>query len=101
MLFALKEMPRAKSRSPEPGVEKSSRTLGFPGAPPESNYLRAPTTFVCFPLPDPPSGLRTGRTAEGPIGRPRKGALFCPVKVTSINFEDPEARSSHKVISTI
>ena len=45
----------------------------------------------CLPSQIRRFGLRTGDTAEGPIRAPKEGERhFALLKVTTINFEDPE-----------
>ena len=58
---------------------------------------RVPTTSMSRPSQIRRFGLRTGDTVEGPIRAPKDGErYFALLKVTTINFEDPE-QIKHKV----
>ncbi len=64
---------------------------------PQSNYLPGPDDIYVSPNQIRKFGLRTGDTVEGQIRAPKDGErYFALVKVTSINFEDPD-RVRHKV----
>ncbi|MBU6318194.1 MAG: transcription termination factor Rho [Alphaproteobacteria bacterium] len=64
---------------------------------PQSNYLPGPDDIYVSPQQIRKLGLRTGDTVEGQIRGPRDGErYFALVKVSQINFEDPE-RARHKV----
>ena len=64
---------------------------------PESNYLAGPDDIYVSPSQIRRFGLRTGDTAEGTIRSPKDGErYFALLKVSSINFEDPDA-TKHKV----
>ena len=64
---------------------------------PESNYLAGPDDIYVSPSQIRRFGLRTGDTVEGPIRSPKDGErYFALLKVSTINFEDPEA-GKHKV----
>ena len=64
---------------------------------PESNYLPGPDDIYVSPSQIRRFGLRTGDTVEGPIRAPKEGErYFALLKVTTINFEDPE-QIKHKV----
>ncbi|GIK50715.1 MAG: transcription termination factor Rho [Hyphomonadaceae bacterium] len=64
---------------------------------PQSNYLPGPDDIYVSPQQIRKFGLRTGDTVEGQIKAPKDGErYFALVKVTSINFEDPD-RVRHKV----
>ena len=64
---------------------------------PQSNYLPGPDDIYVAPQMLRKLGLRTGDTVEGLIRGPRDGErYFALVKVTQINFEEPE-RARHKV----
>jgi len=64
---------------------------------PESNYLAGPDDIYVSPSQIRRFGLRTGDTVEGPIRSPKDGErYFAMLKVSSINFEDPDA-GKHKV----
>ncbi len=63
----------------------------------ESNYLAGPDDIYVSPSQIRRFGLRTGDTVEGPIRSPKDGErYFALLKVSTINFEDPEA-GKHKV----
>ncbi|MBI1360651.1 MAG: transcription termination factor Rho [Alphaproteobacteria bacterium] len=64
---------------------------------PQSNYLPGPDDIYISPQQIRKLGLRTGDTVEGQIRGPRDGErYFALVRVSSINFEDPE-KARHKV----
>jgi len=64
---------------------------------PEANYLPGPDDIYISPSQIRRFGLRTGDTVEGPIRSPKDGErYFALLKVTAINFEDPE-KIRHKV----
>ncbi len=64
---------------------------------PEANYLPGPDDIYISPSQIRRFGLRTGDTVEGPIRSPKDGErYFALLKVTAINFEDPE-KVRHKV----
>src|SRR6201986_1236438 len=64
---------------------------------PESNYLAGPDDIYISPSQIRRFGLRTGDTVEGAIRRPKDGErYFALLKVSTINFEDPE-KIKHKV----
>ena len=64
---------------------------------PEANYLPGPDDIYVSPSQIRRFSLRTGDTVEGEIRSPKDGErYFALLKVTSINFEDPE-RARHKV----
>jgi transcription termination factor Rho len=64
---------------------------------PQSNYLAGPDDIYVAPQQIRKLGLRTGDTVEGTIRGPRDGErYFALVRVSQINFEDPE-RARHKV----
>jgi transcription termination factor Rho len=64
---------------------------------PESNYLAGPDDIYVSPSQIRRFGLRTGDTVDGPIRSPKDGErYFALLKVSSINFEDPE-KIKHKV----
>jgi transcription termination factor Rho len=63
----------------------------------DSNYLPGPDDIYVSPSQIRRFGLRTGDTVEGPIRGPAQGErYFALLKVTTINFEDPE-KIKHKV----
>src|SRR5688572_2576171 len=63
----------------------------------DSNYLPGPDDIYVSPSQIRRFGLRTGDTVEGPIRGPKEGErYFALLKVTTINFEDPE-KIKHKV----
>ena len=64
---------------------------------PEANYLAGPDDIYVSPSQIRRFGLRTGDTVEGQIRAPKDGErYFALLKVSKINFEDPEA-TRHKV----
>ncbi|MEQ1785115.1 MAG: transcription termination factor Rho, partial [Hyphomonadaceae bacterium] len=64
---------------------------------PQSNYLAGPDDIYVQPQMIRKMGLRTGDTVEGTIRGPRDGErYFALVRVSTVNFEDPE-RARHKV----
>ena len=98
MLFAiLKELAERNVEITGQGVvETLPDGFGFLRSP-ESNYLPGPDDIYVSPSQIRRFGLRTGDTAEGPIRAPKEGErYFALLKVTSINFEDPE-QIKHKV----
>jgi transcription termination factor Rho len=98
MLFAiLKELADREVEITGTGVvEILQDGFGFLRSP-ESNYLPGPDDIYVSPSQIRRFGLRTGDTAEGPIRAPKEGErYFALLKVTTINFEDPE-QIKHKV----
>ena len=98
MLFAiLKELAERDVEIMGQGVvEILQDGFGFLRSP-ESNYLPGPDDIYVSPNQIRRFGLRTGDTAEGPIRAPKDGErYFALLKVTTINFEDPE-QIKHKV----
>jgi transcription termination factor Rho len=98
MLFAiLKELADREVEITGSGVvEILQDGFGFLRSP-ESNYLPGPDDIYVSPNQIRRFGLRTGDTAEGPIRGPKEGErYFALLKVTLINFEDPE-QIKHKV----
>jgi transcription termination factor Rho len=70
--------------------------FGFLRAP-ESNYLPGPDDIYVSPSQIRRFGLRTGDSIVGEIRAPRDNErYFALLKVSSINFEDPE-KAKHKV----
>ncbi len=64
---------------------------------PEANYLPGPDDIYVSPSQIRRFALRTGDTVEGDIRSPKDGErYFALLKVTRINFEEPEA-VKHKV----
>ncbi|MEQ8246855.1 MAG: transcription termination factor Rho [Alphaproteobacteria bacterium] len=64
---------------------------------PEANYLAGPDDIYVSPSQIRRFALRTGDTVEGQIRAPKDGErYFALLKVSTINFEDPE-KSRHKV----
>ena len=64
---------------------------------PEANYLSGPDDIYISPNQIRKFNLRTGDTLEGVIRAPKEGErYFGLVKVSQINFEDPE-KARHKV----
>lgn len=59
---------------------------------PEANYLAGPDDIYVSPNQVRKHGLRTGDTVEGEIRGPKDGErYFALTKLTSVNFDDPEA----------
>ncbi|MBA4172001.1 MAG: transcription termination factor Rho, partial [Hyphomicrobium sp.] len=64
---------------------------------PEANYLPGPDDIYVSPSQIRRFALRTGDTVEGHIRSPKEGErYFALLKVSKINFEDPE-QTKHKV----
>ncbi len=64
---------------------------------PEANYLPGPDDIYVSPSQIRRFALRTGDTVEGQIRSPKDGErYFALLKVSKINFEDPE-NTKHKV----
>src|SRR5512135_2374123 len=98
MLFAiLKELAERNVEIMGQGVVETLQDgFGFLRSP-ESNYLAGPDDIYVSPSQIRRFGLRTGDTVEGPIRGPKDGErYFALLKVSSINFEDPE-KIKHKV----
>jgi transcription termination factor Rho len=98
MLFAiLKELAERNVEITGDGVlETLQDGFGFLRSP-ESNYLAGPDDIYVSPSQIRRFGLRTGDTVEGPIRSPKDGErYFALLKVSTINFEDPE-KIKHKV----
>jgi transcription termination factor Rho len=98
MMFAiLKELAERNVEITGDGVlEILQDGFGFLRSP-ESNYLAGPDDIYVSPSQIRRFGLRTGDTIEGPIRSPKDGErYFALLKVSTINFEDPEA-GKHKV----
>jgi transcription termination factor Rho len=98
MLFAiLKELAERNVEITGAGVVEALQDgFGFLRSP-ESNYLPGPDDIYVSPSQIRRFGLRTGDTVEGPIRGPKDGErYFALLKVSTINFEDPE-NIKHKV----
>ncbi len=98
MMFAiLKELADRNVEISGAGVlETLQDGFGFLRSP-EANYLAGPDDIYVSPSQIRKFGLRTGDTVEGPIRSPKDGErYFALLKVSSINFEDPEM-VKHKV----
>jgi transcription termination factor Rho len=98
MLFAiLKELAEREVEITGTGVVETLQDgFGFLRSP-ESNYLPGPDDIYVSPSQIRRFGLRTGDTVEGPIRGPKEGErYFALLKVSTINFEDPE-QIKHKV----
>jgi len=98
MLFAiLKELAERNVEITGTGVMETLQDgFGFLRSP-ESNYLAGPDDIYVSPSQIRRFGLRTGDTVEGPIRSPKDGErYFALLKVSAINFEDPE-NIKHKV----
>ncbi len=98
MLFAI--LKQMADRGVEIGgggvIEILSDGFGFLRSP-QSNYLPGPDDIYVSPQQIRKFGLRTGDTVDGQIRAPKDGErYFALVKVSEINFEDPE-RVRHKV----
>ena len=64
---------------------------------PDANYLPGPDDIYVSPSQIRRFGLRTGDTVEGEIRQPKDSErYFALLKVTTINFEEPE-KGRHKV----
>lgn len=64
---------------------------------PEANYLPGPDDIYVSPSQIRRFGVRTGDTVEGQIRGPKEGEkYFALLKVSHINYEDPEA-GRHKI----
>ncbi|MEL6583507.1 MAG: transcription termination factor Rho [Pseudomonadota bacterium] len=99
MMFAiLKEMAeRGCEISGDGVIEVVQDGFGFLRNP-EANYLPGPDDIYVSPSQIRKFSLRTGDTVHGVIRAPKEGErYFGLVKVTQINFEDPE-KSRHKVL---
>ncbi|HEY8351272.1 MAG TPA: transcription termination factor Rho [Sphingomonadales bacterium] len=98
MMFAiLKKLADSDTEISGSGViEVLQDGFGFLRAP-EANYLAGPDDIYVSPSQIRRFGLRTGDTVEGVIRSPKEGErYFALLKVTSINFQEPEA-VRHKV----
>jgi transcription termination factor Rho len=98
MLFAiLKELADRNVEITGGGVlETLQDGFGFLRSP-ESNYLAGPDDIYVSPSQIRRFALRTGDTVDGPIRSPKDGErYFALLKVSTINFEDPE-KIKHKV----
>ncbi|MEC9347572.1 MAG: transcription termination factor Rho [Pseudomonadota bacterium] len=98
MLFAiLKQMAEEGEEIIGVGVlEILSDGFGFLRSP-EANYLPGSDDIYVSPNQIRRFSLRTGDTVEGQVRSPKDGErYFALVKVSTINFEDPEA-ARHKV----
>jgi len=98
MLFAiLKELADRDVEIMGGGVlETLQDGFGFLRSP-ESNYLAGPDDIYVSPSQIRRFGLRTCDTVDGPIRSPKDGErYFALLKVSTINFEDPE-KIKHKV----
>ena len=98
MMFAiLKDMAEEGVEISGDGVlEVLQDGFGFLRSP-EANYLAGPDDIYVSPNQIRKFSLRTGDTVEGVIRAPKEGErYFGLVKVSRINFEDPE-KARHKV----
>ncbi len=98
MMFAiLKDMAEEGVEISGDGVlEVLQDGFGFLRSP-EANYLAGPDDIYVSPNQIRKFNLRTGDTVEGVIRAPKEGErYFGLVKVSKINFEDPE-KARHKV----
>jgi transcription termination factor Rho len=98
MMFAiLKDMAEEGVEISGDGVlEVLQDGFGFLRSP-EANYLAGPDDIYVSPNQIRKFALRTGDTVEGVIRAPKEGErYFALVKVSHINFEDPD-KARHKV----
>ena len=98
MMFAiLKDMAEEGVEISGDGVlEVLQDGFGFLRSP-EANYLAGPDDIYVSPNQIRKFSLRTGDTVEGVIRAPKEGErYFGLIKVSQINFEDPE-KARHKV----
>jgi len=98
MMFAiLKQLAEQEVEITGGGVvEVLPDGFGFLRAP-ESNYLPCPDDIYVSPSQIRRFALRSGDTVEGQIRSPKDGErYFALLKVSKINFEDPEA-TKHKI----
>ena len=98
MMFAILKESAEKGEEITGGgvLEVLQDGFGFLRAP-ESNYLPGPDDIYVSPSQIRRFGLRTGDTVEGQIRSPKDSErYFALLKVSTINFEDPEA-GRHKV----
>src|SRR6056300_1054612 len=98
LMFAiLKQMAAEGSEISGGGVlEVLQDGFGFLRSP-EANYLPGPDDIYVSPSQIRRFGLRTGDTVEGEIRGPKEGErYFALLKVSKINFEEPE-KSRHKI----
>ena len=98
LLFAiLKELAEQETEITGVGVlEVLQDGFGFLRSP-EANYLPGPDDIYVSPNQIRRFSLRTGDTVEGLIRSPKDGErYFALLKVSTINFEEPE-KASHKV----
>jgi transcription termination factor Rho len=98
LMFAILKQLAAKETEilGEGVVEVLPDGFGFLRSP-DSNYLPGPDDIYVSPQQIRKFGLRTGDTVEGPIRSPKDGErYFALLKVSTINFEDPE-KIKHKI----
>ncbi|MFN3230647.1 MAG: transcription termination factor Rho [Alphaproteobacteria bacterium] len=98
MMFAILKQLAAQGAEISGGgvLEVLQDGFGFLRSP-EANYLPGPDDIYISPSQIRRFGLRTGDTVEGPIRAPKENErYFALLKVTTINFEDPE-KIRHKV----
>jgi len=98
MMFAiLKELAEKGEEITGGGtIEVLQDGFGFLRSP-EANYLPGPDDIYVSPSQIRRFGFRTGDTVEGQIRGPKEGEkYFALLKVSQINFDDPEA-GRHKV----
>jgi transcription termination factor Rho len=98
LMFAILKQLAAKETEilGEGVVEVLPDGFGFLRSP-DSNYLPGPDDIYVSPTQIRKFGLRTGDTVEGPIRGPKDGErYFALLKVSTINFEDPE-KIKHKI----
>jgi transcription termination factor Rho len=98
LMFAiLKELAASEIEITGEGVvEVLPDGFGFLRSP-EANYLPGPDDIYVSPSQIRRFSLRTGDTVEGEIRSPKEGErYFALLKVSTINFEDPE-KVRHKI----
>lgn len=96
MFATLKQLATQETEITATGVvEVLQDGFGFLRSP-EANYLPGPDDIYVSPSQIRRFALRTGDTVEGQIRSPKDGErYFALLKVSQINFEDPEA-TKHK-----
>jgi transcription termination factor Rho len=96
MFATLKQLATQETEITATGVvEVLQDGFGFLRSP-EANYLPGPDDIYVSPSQIRRFALRTGDTVEGQIRSPKEGErYFALLKVSNINFEDPE-QAKHK-----
>ena len=98
MFATLKQLATQETEITAMGVvEVLQDGFGFLRSP-EANYLPGPDDIYVSPSQIRRFALRTGDTVEGQIRSPKDGErYFALLKVSNINFEDPE-KTKHKIL---